>query len=386
MNQGPLTHRLAATALLATVLVAGCASTEAPPDESEPVAAPETGADRPAAEPEREVTREDVRPSAPVTYTVRKGDTLWDIAARFLNDPWVWPEIWEVNPEIANPHLIFPGDVITLAWVDDEPRLIVDRPVEHVVDLPDDLEIRRLEPEIRRIPLEEAIEAISADAIRQFLRRPQVFARGELDRAPYIIGNYEGRMISASGDEVFARGLADTGARRFNVVRQAAVLHDPDTGEVLGYEAIHLGEARLLEGGDPARLRLEGTVREVLNGDRLMPAEYRIQPARYIPRTPEEEIGGRIVGLYDAITQVGSRQIVVINRGDRDGVEIGTVFGIEQSGGTVRDTYGNGTEIVELPRQRVGTLMVFETFERVSYALVMRATHPIREDDYLVLP
>jgi len=370
---------------LALALALGaCATTPEPPRESTAPAATETRTEAPdngdTAEAGPTVTEDDLRPQRPVRYTVRRGDTLWDIAGRFLRDPWLWPEIWSVNPQIANPHLIYPGDVIRLIWVDGEPRLHVERPRGEPG-------VRELEPQIRRLPLEDAIPSIPAEAVRNFLNRPRVVTPEQMDAAPYILGTREDRLIMATGDEVFARGIDPSDFGRYSVFRLGEALVDPDTGETLGYEAIHTGEASVLQHGDPARLRLVDTEREVRNGDRLLPIEDFVPPSRYIPKVPDDQVEGRIIGLFDAITQVATNQIVVLNRGTADGMQIGTVLGIEQSGGTVTDPYADEPgEEVQLPRDRVGELMIFRTFDRVSYALIMSSTRPVRLHDYVANP
>lgn len=387
-----------ATALALLLVVAGCAS--APEEPAEEPAAPQAAQPAaPAAETQQprereQVSREVVRPTHPVRYTVKRGDTLWDIASMFLRDPWVWPEIWSVNPQIENPHLIYPGDVITLAYVGGEPRLRVERPgarpAERAVEPAPDGRTRRLEPRVRRRPLDDAIASIPGDAIRQFLNRPNVVTREQLETAPYILGNYDGRLISAAGDTVFARGFGDNGvpaASHYSVFRPGDPLTDPASGEILGYEAIYAGRAAVRNAGPPARLQLINSKREILRGDRLLPdARDPLRP-RYIPVVPEERVEGQIIALFDAITQVGSNQVVVLNLGAGAGMEVGHVLGVEQSGGTVRDPYAESPdEQVELPPQRVGTLMIFRVFERVSYALVLQATQPVRLHDRVTNP
>lgn len=385
----------AAVALALLLVVAGCAT--APEKPAAEPSAPEDTA-RPAAEPpeqpardDDEVTRDVVKPSHPVRYTVERGDTLWDIASMFLRDPWVWPEIWSVNPQIENPHLIYPGDVITLAYVGGEPRLRVERPTAErpAAEPAEERPTRRLEPEVRRRPLDDAIASIPGDAIRQFLNRPNVVSREQFETAPYILGDYEGRLVSATGDTVFARGFDgdQPEASRYSVFRPGEELIDPGSGEVLGYEVIYAGRAAVREGGTPARLQLIDSTREILRGDRLLPdTRPPVQP-RYIPKVPGERVDGQIISLFDAITQVGSNQVVVLNLGEEAGMEVGTVLGVEQSGGTVRDVYGETPgEEVELPPQRVGTVMVFQVFERVSYALVMQAQQPVRLHDRVTNP
>lgn len=375
---------LPAIALGALLALAGCASgTPEPEADAEPEPEARTTSDA----TESKVGKDVVKPSHPVRYVVKRGDTLWDIAALFLRDPWVWPEIWSVNPQIENPHLIYPGDIITLAWVGGEPRLVVDRPGLEPSE--EGLRVEKLEPQIREQSLEDAIPSIPADAIRQFLNRPKVLPQEELDNAPYIVGNYEGRLISAEGDDVFVRGFPDGGpqSRRYNVVRPGDALTDPDSGEVLGYEAIHAGQGRISGGGDPVRLSLTDSDREIMNGDRLFPTEQEPARIRYIPEPPRETVEGRIIALFDAISQVGSKQVVVINLGARAGMDSGTVLAIHQSGGTVRDAYADEPgEEVELPSQDVGTLMVFKVFDRVSYALIMESTRAIHLHDTVTNP
>lgn len=377
------------------LLAAGCATQPAEQGPAEPAA---TSAEaEQSAEPRQQeekrqraepVSRDVVKPSHPVRYTVRRGDTLWDIAAQFLRDPWVWPEIWSVNPQIENPHLIYPGDVITLAFVGGEPRLRVDRP--GVTRDEQGREVVKLSPEVRERPLDEAIPAIPGDAIRQFLNRPRVVTEEQLQMAPYVLGNYEGRLISAAGNDVFARGFngGRPDAGRYSVFRPGEPLTDPDSGEVLGYEAIHVGKAAVRDAGPPVRLQLTDTTREVLKGDRLLPASGSPVQARYIPQVPEGALDGRIIKLFDAISQVGTNQVVVLNLGQREDVRVGHVFQILQSGGTVSDPYAEpgSVEQVQLPAQRVGTLMVFKVFDRVSYALTLSATQAIRLGDRVAPP
>ncbi len=369
--------------LALTLLVAGCASTDEPQSSEEAAVEPTRDA---AQEPEAEtasateVTEQDLRPERPTRYTVREGDTLWDIAARFLRDPWVWPEIWSVNPQITNPHLIYPGDVIRLIWVDGEPQLHVERP---------DAEpgVRKLEPEVRRLPLDEAIPTIPAEAIRGFLNRPRVVTPEQMEASPYILASREERVLMAAGDEVFARGVDPQDFGHYMVYRQGDPLVDPETGDTLGWEAIETGQARVLEHGDPARLVLTSNEREIRRGDRLLPIDDFVPPTRYIPQVPDHEVDGRIIGLFDALTQVATNQVVVINRGTAQDMEVGTVLGIEQAGETVSDPFADSpNEEVQLPDERVGELMIFRTFDRVSYALIMSTTKTVRMHDRVTRP
>lgn len=388
--------RTGAAGVLMLSLLAGCASQPASEDQ----ASGEASMSEPAQESTQEqdkkqkVERDVVKPSHPVRYTVERGDTLWDIAEKFLRDPWVWPEIWSVNPQIENPHLIYPGDVIRLAYVDDEPRLRVQRPEseperESSVD-DDGKEVVKLSPEIREQPLDEAIPAIPASAIRQFLNDPRVVTQEQIETAPYILGNYEGRLISAAGNNLFARGFEDNTpeASRYSVFRPGEPLTDPQTGETLGFETLKVGEAAVREVGPPVKLQLTNTSREVLKGDRLMPAMSQPAKTEYIPKVPQRDLQGQIIKLFDAVSQVGQNQVVVLNLGERDDMEIGHVLQIQQSGGTATDPFAEDNEIetVQLPRQRVGTLMIFKVFDKVSYGLTLTATQAIALHDFVRPP
>ncbi|MEF8834399.1 MAG: peptidoglycan-binding protein, partial [Halofilum sp. (in: g-proteobacteria)] len=286
-----------------------------------------------------------------------------------------------------NPHLIYPGDVITLAWGDDGPRLRVQRPGDEARG---DDGTTRLQPRVRREPVDDAIPSIPADAIRQFLNRPQVATLEEIESAPYILGNYQGRLISAAGNEVFAKGFPEGGptSSRYNVVRTGEPLRDPATGDLLGYELIYAGKAAVQETGDPVRLALVDSTREILSGDRLMPPGRGLAQARYIPRVPEQPIDGEIIHLVDAISQVGGNQVVVVNVGAQKDLEVGHVLAIEQSGGSVDDPYAEDDDAarVDLPPQRVGTLMLFKVFDDLAYGLVLDASQAIQLSDSVVRP
>lgn len=375
--------------LAALLAIAGCASTDGQ-DDGAAQASDEDGAeamaeaeqqDAPANDESAGVDEEQLQPDHPTHYTVRRGDTLWDIAAKFLRDPWVWPEIWSVNPEITNPHLIYPGDVIRLVWTDDgKARLRAERP---------DAEpgVRKLEPKIRRMALDQAIDTIPAEAIRGFLNEPRVVSLEEMDNAPYLLAARDDRVLMSKGDEVFARGIDHQAFGQYMVFRQGEPLVDPETGDTLGWEAIHTGAAQVSEHGDPARVLLTSNELEIREGDRLLPVDDFIAPAEYIPKRPERKVNGQIIGLFNALTQVARNQIVVINRGTRDGMEVGTVLDIGRAGRTVEDPYSEDAgEEVELPSKDLGSMMVFRAFDRVSYGLILSSERPIRMHDAVTAP
>ncbi|MEM6641061.1 MAG: LysM peptidoglycan-binding domain-containing protein, partial [Pseudomonadota bacterium] len=253
-----------------------------------------------------------LRDDAPDRYTVVRGDTLWDISGKFLKDPWYWPEIWQANNQIANPHLIYPGDVLRLIWVDGQPRIVRD-----------DGSVQ-LGPQIRVQSLDQAVDTIPYDAIAGFLSRPTVIPMGELDALPYIVETREGHLVAGTGLTVYVRGTDAPVGTRFNVFNIGEVYRDPDTGKRLGHEALFVGTGRLTSDGDVSRLFLTDTVREALRGDRLM-LETPAPSANFVPRPPEVLVDGKILSVVDGVQLIGQYQIVVINRGEVDGLEAGQV-------------------------------------------------------------
>lgn len=325
-----------------------------------------------------------LRANHPDRYTVVRGDTLWDISSRFLEDPWLWPEIWQVNPQIDNPHLIYPGDVISLIYVDGRPQLRVER------GAPAGLRTERLSPQIRSERLDQAIETIPYDLVAPFISRPTVLEKGEAKNLPYILST-KGHLIAGTDYEVYARGADFNQGGRYNVIHVGDKIRDPESGDVLGYVGIFAGEGRVIREGDPATLYLRDAEREVLEGDRLMRVEPR-QRMDFVPRAPAQMVDGRIMNVIGGVSLIGQYQVVAINRGQKDGLEPGHVLAIYQAGDKVRDPYKAGLlsgvlgTRVKLPEEPAGELMVFRTYNRMSYALVMEATSEIRVGDILRNP
>lgn len=315
-----------------------------------------------------------LNPRHPETYVVQAGDTLWDIAAMFLRDPWYWPEIWQINPQVANPHLIYPDDILSLAYLDDgRPVIQLERgPAPSGV-------VERLSPRVRSQPLEEAIATIPYETLRSFLSRPMLLEREEIETAPYLFAHREG-LMGSSGRDVYARGTDATEGAVYNVMHPGRELVDPDTGDVLGYEGIYAGQGRVRRSGDPATIYLLDSTREALAGDLLI-SEQEPAPFNYLPRPPEQEVEGRIISVIDGVSLVGQYQVVAINRGTSHGLEPGHVLRAFHTGEVVRDDVRRRSffaEKVRLPDEAAGTMMVFRTFDRMSYALVMDATDAIR--------
>lgn len=312
----------------------------------------------------------------PDRYVVVKGDTLWDISGRFLQSPWKWPEIWHVNTQIKNPHLIYPGDVIVLTWKDGVPRLEVQRGRPTV----------KLSPTVRESRIESAIPTIPVDAIRQFMNSNRIVGKEEIDNAAYILSFASEHLIGGEGVEVFVRNRNEEDkTSRYEVLRSNKPFIDPETGEEIGYEALYLGDSEMQAEGDPARFMLTQTRREVLKGDRMLPVKDEAIHHYYTPRSPEKSIEGRIISVVDGVSQIGQYQVVALNKGETDGVSAGNVLAVYQTGEKIRDTI-SGEEAVQLPNERAGLLMIFRTYERVSYALVMEAIKPIHVLDTVVNP
>ncbi|HXS80189.1 MAG TPA: LysM domain-containing protein [Gammaproteobacteria bacterium] len=317
-----------------------------------------------------------LNPGHPDTYVVKQGDTLWDIASMFLRDPWYWPEIWQINPQVENPHLIFPGDILTLAYLDDgRPAIQVERGPQ-VADAGSGFE--RLSPRVRSTPLDDAIQTIPYETIKSFLSRPRFIEKGEVDDLPYIVALREA-LIGSAGHDVYVRGFEEEApvGSVFNVVELGGAFVDPETNDVLGYQGTYVGQGRLDRTGDPGTLRLLETEREALVGDYLA-AEEDAVPLDFIPRSPESEVHGQIIAVLSGVSLIGQYAVVVINRGSEAGLEPGHVLRAYQTGQTVRDTNrGLVGHKVRLPDEPAGTMMVFRTAERLSYALVMEATTPL---------
>ena len=300
---------------------------------------------------------------APLRYVVKKGDTLWGIASRYLADPYQWPELWYVNGKIANPHLIYPGNVLELMVVNGRTQLVRG----------DDLE--RLSPRIRESDLEAALPAIPIDIIRNFLRGPRLVDADTLDRAPYILAFTGEHLIGAMNNGVYVKNLKADSGTTLAVVHRGEAYRDPDTREILGYEAQPVGEADVRVFGDPAEVMLTQSFREILTGDRLLPLEAENYQAFFYPHVPPQAVGAKILSVYNGLSQIAQYQIVALNRGSKAGLEPGHVLSIKLASRTVEDPVTHRD--VVLPEQEAGLLMVFKVTPKVSYGLVMSATRPV---------
>ncbi|MBE9535407.1 MAG: LysM peptidoglycan-binding domain-containing protein [Proteobacteria bacterium] len=321
----------------------------------------------------------------PDQYTVAKGDTLWDISAKFLESPWKWPEVWSYNPQIKNPHLIYPGDVVYLEYdAQGRPVLKVSRGQPTVKMTPDNTV--KMSPQIHTSRVDTPIASIPLNAIQQFIGQPRILSKTEIDNSGYILSGKDSRLMSGTGDRIYARGLipGEDPNSRYAVLRIGKPYRNPNAGpdEILGYEALHVADAQVEDFGDPSTLRVMESNREALVGDRLVPKKASGLDQTFIPRPPETPIEGQIISVIDGVSRIGQFQTVVLNKGDQDGLETGHVLAVFQTGAKIRDNFGSlRGETVSLPDQRAGLVLVYRTFDRVSYALVMESDLDMRVYD-----
>jgi hypothetical protein len=385
----------------------------------------------------------DLQPNAPNEYTVVKGDTLWGISSRFLKDPWKWPQIWELNrDQIKDPHWIYPGNVIRLDTSGGSPRLTMGGAggaggsggPSGGTEAEAQANVVVLEPRVRVEELQTAIPTIPGSVISPFLTQPLVVEEGTLANAPAILATEESRVIVGQGDTAYADRIGSTAGVNWQIFRRGETLRDPDTGEVLGVEAKYLGDARVRRFGNPTTLEVTKARQEINRGDRLTPAREMTFPS-YVPRAPDKPIRGVIMSVEDGVSELGQFQVITINRGARDGLEVGHVLAsyhrgkwvtstgqlrdepgvasnwhmgswwariagetkpvpvVPDSPGATRysaDTAKSGATLegsaIRLPDERNGLVIVFRVFEKMSYGLVVKASKPIYVGDVLQTP
>ncbi len=336
------------------------------------------------------VPLDELAPNAPDSHTVKRGDTLWAISSIFLKSPWRWPELWGMNKQqIANPHLIYPGQTLYLVKRDGRAMLqMTPGDSSSVAGADGDLV---LTPRVRTTDLaDNPVAAIPQHLIEPFLNEAIVLESDELASAPRIVAAQEGRVMLSQGENAYVRGIQQP-MSSYRVFRSAKPLRDFDTKEVLGYESVYLGTADLTRlGGEtvnqgdklevPATITIRQMRQEIGVGDRLAPVPVR-NYSRYLPHAPGKPIGGRIISVYgDAIT-AGQNQIVALNRGSADGLERGHVLSLWRAGRVVKDRTDDRNEAVQLPDEAHGVLFVFQTFKRVSYALIISVKEPVSTGD-----
>ena len=372
----------------------------------------------------------ELKSDAPETYVVQPGDTLWSIAGRFLEDPWRWREVWRSNTDVANPDLIYPGDVLRVTTVGGQPRIGVDR---SAVGYHGGMRVVKLSPRVRVSSLKEAVPTIPIASIAPVLTQPSVADSDEIRRAPYVVGFPDEHIVAGIGDSVYVRRIDGTSNQRFQILRPGDALVDPESNDKLGFVAIFVANADLQRPGDPAKLEIASAEREVSIGDRVIPAALDEPLSNFIPHPAPAGMRGHILRVLNGVTQIGLYDVVILNKGLKDRVERGHVFEIYQGGTKERDQvrrggydynwrdesplstefwYGPDAKIfrwrhdepspneplpptvdVRYPRatyikpyERSGLLMVFRTFDRVSFALVLEAVRPMHIEDRIAAP
>lgn len=320
-------------------------------------------------------------PSHPAQHIVVKGDTLWDISAKFLQNPWEWPKVWRHNGQIKNPHLIYPGDVISLCLIEGQPMLCVDS----VAGVNNNQ--RMIYPHMRAEDIDGAIPMIPIEDIMPFLNSPKVVNQDDLDNAPYIVDFAGEHIVAGAGSEIFVRTILKPEHLAYTTYRPGMTYIDPETQEILGYEAKFIADNVILSLGDPATLRIINTKREVRRGDRLMPTSEENVVMNFFPAPPTKSIEGSIINVLSGVLEIGQYDVIVLSKGKIDGLKVGHILSIMQKGKLISDPFHkNKSELVKLPDQKAGIALVFRAFERVSYALVMHANKNIRVLDRVQTP
>lgn len=334
----------------------------------------------------------ELAPNAPDRYTIQRGDTLWNISRLFLRSPWRWPELWGMNlQQVANPHLIYPGQLLVLVRRDGRAYLQFGEALTSSGSV-------KLSPYARGAAIDtEPISAIPQHLIQPFLNEAIVLDGNQLDAAPRIVAGQDGRVLLGKGDLAYVRGTLQE-RRDWRLFRRPVPLQDPDTGEVLGYEAAFVGTAAYTRRGElrtppgqkegvevPATFTLTGVRQEAGAGDRLAPAAPQ-DDRPYAPHAPNKPVDGRVISLYGDGLSGGANHIVAINRGQRDGLERGHVLSLLHAGSSVRDGTSDDRASLQLPDERQGYLFVFQVFSRVSYALILTSDRPVQAGDRFVQP
>lgn len=307
-----------------------------------------------------------LKDSAPDRYQVTRGDTLWGISARFLKDPWRWPELWNMNREqVKNPHRIYPGEVLVLDRSGESPQLRVENaaPELETVDLSPSIQVEETET--------SAIPSIPYSSIAPFLSRAMIMADDALKNAPEIVGAADGRLALGVGDRIYASGITPDSPLRWQIVRRGKALLDPENGQPLGQEIEYLGRAKVMAHTDPAALEITGAASDIRRGDLLLPMPAEETP-RYVPHAPSQEVEGRIISLRGGISAAGALDVVAINRGSESGLETGSVLAVYG-----KETPSRLSPAAVVSSERSALLFVFRVFEKVSYGLIMQASRPV---------
>lgn len=339
-----------------------------------------------------DVKTDDLKTGAPERYTVQKGDTLWGIASRYLNDAWRWPEIWQANQQVRNPHLIFPGDQLLLCHIEQRAVVAIDggggceQVAANLANLSNSASIsggsgsNTLSPQIRVEDLDLAIPAIPLKDIRAYLTDSRVFGADSFTKAPYVLSAGNKRVLAGQGDKVYLRGKDFTLGETLGVYRKGVRYDDPDTKEYLGFEGedVASGQITAIQ-DDIATFEIARSTQEVRIGDRVFATEARAVTPIFYPSNPTGIKEGRIIRIMGSLGTGGLNSVIVLNRGERDNVKQGHTFALYQRGSVVTDRVKE--QLIRLPSERAGMAMVFRTFDKVSYAVVLRASTAINVGD-----
>ncbi len=338
-----------------------------------------SGDPAPAARPvaRRDAASSDVFvDSAPDTYTVLRGDTLWGIAGRFLKQPWRWPEIWQINrDQIRNPHWIYPGQSIVLDRATGTMRLGRGASSNGTV---------KLSPQVRVGTDAQAIPSIPPEVIEPYLTQPLVVEAATMLDAPRVVASRE-RVVLGAGDSAYVAGITDPSVAIYQMFRPGRPLKDPDSGAVVAYQADYLGTARVTRPGNPATVTITSSKMEINAGDRLVAATKPVI-INYMPHAPAGPVAGRIISVYSGVAYAGTSMVVAVNRGAADGLEIGTVLAIKTFGRTIVDRTNGSKELITLPEERKGLLFIFRVFNRVAYGLIASSVEPVEIGDSVTQP
>ncbi len=335
-------------------------------------------------------------PTHPDQYIVVKHDTLWGIAEKFLKHPWQWPELWKANDKIKQPNLIYPSDIIHLTMINGKPQIsllerkpLVQDNTQSVCILKDEGAKKgrsgfsvskegKLLPCIREVAVKQAIALIPYEKIAAFINASKVVSEHNVSQAPYVIDIAGEHLIAGVGDRLYVHGLTEPDRHTYSIYRKGDSYISPDNGDVLGYDLNYIADATLQQFADPATLMITHSNREILHGDWVMPKTDEEFTLNYFPKPPVIKINANIIRVFGGLSQVGPLGVVAIDKGIQDGLSEGHVLTIFENGQQIKDPYQvDNKDMIKLPDEQVGTLMVFRTFERVSYALVMSATQDI---------
>ncbi|MEX2366875.1 MAG: LysM domain-containing protein [Pseudohongiellaceae bacterium] len=321
-----------------------------------------------------------LREDYPDQYEVVEGDTLWDISGEFLEEPWLWPEIWQDNPQIDNPDLIYPGDVIVLRFVDGSPVLTLQGP-ENVRNLREVV----LSPRVRREPFVSPVSTIPLDAINAFLDKNRIVDSTTLDSSGYFLGTQKGTLLAATGDIIFARGQWSSGISRFEIVREGRIYIDPVTEAEVGVKAELIAEARLVSSeGDQATLRIDKVLQEVRAGDRILARDSAVVDSRYFPRPPDFEVEASILEIGNGLAYGGGNDTLILNVGSNQNLQAGHLLTVQKPDQQVRDDQQGETLV--FAGEKFASVLIYRVFENASLGLVLNSNGPIRMNDKLVTP